>query len=126
MAEKNYLGLKNINAYIISFHLSNYICGLVMKWDDFAKETIGKQYVRAIDSVSANIAEGFGRYGKKDKIKFYRYSFGSIKESQDWTQKALIRKLITKEQYVYIMGKVNELPREINHLIKYTNEKLAI
>ncbi|MCK4639103.1 MAG: four helix bundle protein, partial [Bacteroidales bacterium] len=26
----------------------------------------------AADSISANIAEGFGRYHKKDKIKFYR------------------------------------------------------
>jgi len=84
------------------------------------------QYIRAIDSISSNLAEGFGRYGKKDKIKFYRYSFGSIKESQNWTQKALIRKLITKDQYRHIMEKINKLPREINHLIKYTNEKLSI
>ena len=76
--------------------------------------------------MSANIAEGFGRYGKKDKIKFYRYSFGSMKESQDWTQKALTRKLITQEQYQYIFNELVKLPRELNSLIKFTNEKLAI
>jgi len=31
----------------------------------FAKDTIGKQFARSVDSISANIAEGFGRYTKK-------------------------------------------------------------
>jgi len=44
MEEKNYLELKNINAYVISFHLSNYICNTVVKWEDFAKDTIGTVY----------------------------------------------------------------------------------
>ena len=34
-----------------------------------------------VDSVSANISEGFGRYHKKDKIKFYRYSQGSVNQA---------------------------------------------
>ena len=125
MSEK-YLELKNVNAYVVSFNLSNYVWGIVITWDYFTKDTIGKQWARSIDSISANIAEGFGRYTKKDKVKFYRYSFGSIKESQDWTLKAWTRKLITQEQYDYIMGELNKLPREVNHLIKYTNEKLSI
>jgi len=77
---KNYLQLNNIGAYKIAFNLSNYVWGMVVKWDYFTKDTIGKQFVRAVDSISSNIAEGFGRYSKKDKIKFYRYSYGSIKE----------------------------------------------
>lgn len=124
--EKKYLRLNDINAYKISFNLSNYVWNIVVMWNYFAKDTIGKQWVRALDSNSSNIAEGFGRYGKKDKIKFYRYSFSSIKESMDWAQKAKVRKLITEEQYQYIMGELNKLPREINSLIKFTNEKLEV
>ncbi|GAF97998.1 unnamed protein product [marine sediment metagenome] len=124
--QKKFLQLNNVNAYKIAFNLSNYVWNIVTNWDYFSKDTIGKQWVRALDSNSSNIAEGFGRYSKKDKIKFYRYSFGSVKESQDWTQKALIRKLITQEQYDHIMGELNKLPKEINSLIKFTNEKLTI
>ncbi|MBZ0199710.1 MAG: four helix bundle protein [Ignavibacteriaceae bacterium] len=40
--------------------------------------TVGFQFVRAIDSVSANISEGFGRFNKGNKIRFYRMSLGSI------------------------------------------------
>ncbi|MBA4411197.1 MAG: four helix bundle protein [Bacteroidota bacterium] len=48
-----------------------------------AQKTIGAQFIEAADSISANIAEGFGRYHKKDKIKFYYYSRGSTFESTD-------------------------------------------
>ena len=119
-----YLTLNNIDSYKRSLVLSNYIWNIVTKWDHFTKETIGSQFVRAVDSISANIAEGFGRYGKKDKIKFYRYSFGSLKESCDWTQKSYLRKLIIKEQYDYILSELQTLPKEINQLVKFTNEKL--
>ncbi|MEA2097465.1 MAG: four helix bundle protein [Patescibacteria group bacterium] len=124
--EKKFLKLNNLDAYKISFHLSNYIWDIIMNWDYFTKDTIGKQFVRSIDSISANIAEGFGRYNKKDKIKFYRYSFGSLKESLDWNEKARIRKLLTDKQYEHILKELQKLPKELNWLIKFTNDKLAI
>jgi four helix bundle protein len=65
-----YLQLNDISAYKISFNLSNYVWEVVIKWNTFAKNTIGGQFVSAVDSISANIAEGFGRFGKKDKISF--------------------------------------------------------
>ena len=73
---KKYLSLNDLNAYKISFYLSGYVWNIIINWDYFSKDTIGKQFVRAVDSISANIAEGFGRNGKNDKIKFYYYSFG--------------------------------------------------
>ena len=82
--EKKFLKLNDITSYKTAFSLSNYVWGLVIKWDYFSRDTIGKQFVRAADSISANIAEGFNRYYKKEKIQFYRYSFGSIGESFDW------------------------------------------
>ncbi len=123
MSQK-YLQLNDIDVYKVSFNLSNYVWDIIVKWDYFVKDTVGKQFARSIDSVSANVAEGFGRYGKKDKIKFYRYSFGSIKESFDWNEKSKIRKLITKEQYEYIFNELQKLPKLTNQLIQYTNLKL--
>ena len=37
----------------------------------FEKRQLGRNLSEAVDSISANIAEGFGRHFKKDKIKFY-------------------------------------------------------
>ncbi|KKQ76535.1 MAG: hypothetical protein US97_C0005G0001, partial [Microgenomates group bacterium GW2011_GWF1_38_5] len=61
-----YLKLNNIGVYKKAFSLSNYIWIVVRKWDMFAKNTIGSQFVRSADSISANIAEGFGKYYLKD------------------------------------------------------------
>ncbi len=125
MADKRYLQLNDISSYKRSLNLSNYVWDIVSKWDYFAKKTVGVQFVTAIDSISANIAEGFGRFGKKDKVKFYYYSFGSLKEGCDWNEKSKTRKLHTKEEYEYILKELQDLPREIHHLIKFTNEKLG-
>ncbi|MBN2756171.1 MAG: four helix bundle protein [Bacteroidales bacterium] len=122
--EKKYLQLNNILGYKNSFNLSNYIWNIVFCWDYSAKDTIGKQFVKAVDSISANIAESFGRYGKKDKVKFYRYSFGSLKECFDWNEKSKKRNLLTENQYNHIFTELEKLPKEINWLIKFTNEKL--
>ena len=126
MEEKKYLQLNDINTYKISFYLSNFVWEVVLQWDYFARDTISKQFVRSIDSSSANIAEGFGRHGKKDKVKFYRYARGSVYESLDWLEKARVRKLITKKQYDYIFKTLKSLPKEINSLISYINSKLTI
>lgn len=119
-----YLLLNDIDCYKRALLLSNYVWNIVLDWKWFEKRTVGVQFVEAIDSISANLAEGFGRYGKKDKIKFYHYSFGSVKESLDWNEKAKIRKLITEDQYKHILSELQALPKEINQLIQYTNQKL--
>ena len=122
--EKKYLKLNDIDAYKRAFHLSNKVWIIVISWDHFSKNTIGSQFVRAVDSVSANLAEGFGRYSKKDKIKFYRIAFGSLKESLDWNEKSKQRNLISEETYFEIFNELKALPLEINQLIKYTNLSL--
>lgn len=122
--DKKYLQLNNISCYKRALSLSNYVWEIVTSWEWFAQKTVGVQFVSAVDSISANTAEGFGRFGKKDKVKFYYYSFGSVKESFDWNEKSKIRKLITPKQYLYILEELQALPKEIHQLIKFTNAKL--
>ncbi|MEZ4953379.1 MAG: four helix bundle protein [Saprospiraceae bacterium] len=95
---KTYLTIDKIDAYVASFNLSNKVWHTVLKWENFEQRTVGQQLARACDSISANIAEGFGRYHKKDKINFYKYSYGSMEETKDWLRKATVRKLITEDE----------------------------
>ncbi len=125
-AEKKYLKLNDIESYRIAFHLSNKVWEIILQWDLFAKDTVGKQFVRAVDSISANIAEGFGRYGKKDKIKFYQIAKGSLKECFDWNEKSKVRGLITPSQHKYIFDELDKLPKAINALIKFTDNNLTV
>jgi len=123
---KEYLTLNKISSYKIAFSLSNYLWEIVSEWDSFSKKTIGSQFVRAVDSVSANIAEGFGRYGRKDKISFYRIARASVYESLDWLEKSKRRGIINEKNYNYIFKILKQLPKEINSLIKFTNNNLSI
>ena len=43
---------------------------------------ITSQIKRAVSSVSANIAEGFGRPTLKDKLQFYTIAYGSVLETK--------------------------------------------
>ena len=119
-----YLQLNDIDCYKRALALSNYTWNIVIDWAWFPKKTVGVQFVTAIDSISANLAEGFGRYGKKDKVKFYNYSFGSVKEGLDWNEKSKTRKLLTDQQYKHILSELQTLPKEIHQLIKFTNDRL--
>ena len=125
MESKKYLKLNDIEAYKIAFNLSNYVWDIVIKWSYFPKNTLGLQFVRAVDSISENIAEGFGRYSKKDKIRFYRISYGSLFESLDKNEKAKNRKLLKKKEYEHIYSELQKLPKAIHHLINYTQIKLS-
>lgn len=123
---KRYLKLNDVTAYKKAFALSNQVWDVVATWDYLARDTVGRQFIRAIDSISANIAEGFGRHYKKEKIQFYRYSLGSVIESLDWNEKAKRRNLLSQEQYSQVYEVLQSLPRELHVLINFTNDKLAI
>ncbi len=45
---------------------------------------ITSQLRRAASSVSANIAEGFGRSSKNDKLHFYTIAYGSLLETKNF------------------------------------------
>ena len=49
---------------------------------------LADQLVRALGSISANIAEGYSRSSTKDQARFYEYALGSARESRDWYYKA--------------------------------------
>ncbi|MCF8219789.1 MAG: four helix bundle protein [Bacteroidales bacterium] len=90
---------------------------IVQKWNFFERDTIGKQLVRAADSIAANIAEGFGRYHFKDNKNFLYYSRGSLLETKTWLMKAFNRKLITKEQFENFKNKIDQTGIKLNNYI---------
>jgi len=124
--EKKFMKLSDVEAYRIAFRLSNYVWDLVITWESFSKNHVGGQFVDAVDSISANIAEGWGRYGKKDKIKHYRIASGEVMECLDWNQKSKVRRLLNSNEYNFILSELKKLPKSINSLISFTNEKLKI
>jgi four helix bundle protein len=101
-----YMTLEKIDAYVYAHQLGDEIWDLVNTWEHFARWSIGIQIAKSADSISANIAEGFGRYFKKEKIRFYRYSSGSVWETREWLIKAKQRQLIPGEQADKLISRV--------------------
>ena len=118
------MNYKEHNSYKISFRLSNLIWKIVKKWVYFDQSTLGKQLVRSVDSVSSNIAEGWHRYYKKDKVQFYNYARSSFYESIDHINKSINRNLFNKEEIDSIKLLIKQFPKEINGLIKSVKDNL--
>ena len=104
--------------YVLSRKLGKLVWDIVVTWNFFEKQTIGMQWVRAADSIAANIAEGYGRFYFKDTIRFYYMARGSLFETSDWFSKAAERKVISPDDQDRFRTLVSDIPKEFNILIK--------
>jgi four helix bundle protein len=111
------MDIDDLRVYQLAMQLAEKVWEIVLKWDSFAKYSIGKQYTEAADSVGANISEGFGRFHFKDSKNFLYYSRGSLYETRTWTIKAYNRKLITEEQNKELLAEIHDLGIKLNNYI---------
>ena len=105
---------EELQVYKLSEKLANEIWKVVMGWDNFAKDTIGKQIVRSADSIGANIAEGRGGYNIQDNKRFIKIARGSLNETIHWMRLAYVRKLLTVEQVNILKPLIEELSPKLN------------
>jgi four helix bundle protein len=109
--------LEEFKVYQMAMETGEEIWKIVIKWDYFAKDTVGKQFVRAMDSVPANLSEGFGRYHYREAKNFSYYSRGSLYESKTWLTKAHNRNLIETEDYTRISSTLESIGVKLNNYI---------
>lgn len=62
--------LENLEVYKLARKLSLISWEIYQSLDWQNKKIIGNQFISSIDSIGANIAEGYGRFHYLDKIKF--------------------------------------------------------
>jgi four helix bundle protein len=115
MAKSNF---ENLKVYQMSENLADEIWNVVLGWDRFARDTVGNQLVRALDSIGANIAEGSGRGSFQDNRRFIRIARGSLKETQHFLRRAYKRKLIDDNQVTKIKPLVDNLAPMLNGYLR--------
>lgn len=86
----------------------------VVEWDEFAKDVVGKQMARAIDSIGANIAESYGRFNYGEKLQFLYYARGSLFETKYWLNRARIRALLQAEEVTSYAIRLSDVARQLN------------
>ena len=50
--------LEELEIYQLAMEIGDEVWEIVSKWDAFPKRTLGAQFITAVDSIAANIAEG--------------------------------------------------------------------
>jgi four helix bundle protein len=110
--------LEELMVYKLSMIMAEDVWQIVINWDYFSKDTIGKQLIRAVDSVAANLSEGFARFHFKENINFSYYSRGSLFETKTWLTKANNRQLLTDESYSQFVANIDDIGIKLNNYIK--------
>ena len=81
-----------------------------------ANENFGliNQIKRASSSVSANIAEGFGRRSPKDKLHFMTISYGSLLETKNFIYLGQKLNYVTHEQQESLLKQIVSCQKLLN------------
>lgn len=87
------------------------------RWDEFARDVVGKQIARSADSIGANVAESFGRFHFGEKIQFLYYARGSLFETKYWLNRARTRELMTSAEKQNHTNRLTDIARQLNLFI---------
>lgn len=112
------LTFEKLDVYRLAEQLADQVWAMVLKWNTLARDTVGKQLIRATDSIGANIAEGFGRGSFNDNRRFVRIARGSLNESRHWLRRAYRRKLLAEEDVRSVKLLLQELAPRLNAYLR--------
>src|SRR2546425_9799872 len=114
---------EKLQVYQLSEKIADSIWNIVIVWDSFAKDTVGKQIVRSADSIGANIAEGSGRGSHQDNRRFVRIARGSLYETIHWLRRSYIRKLLSQSEVKALRVLVEELSPKLNAFLRSVDQR---
>ncbi len=114
---------EKLEVYQLSEKIADSIWKIVIAWDSFARDTVGKQIVRAADSIGANIAEGSGRGSHQDNRRFVRIARGSLYETIHWLRRSYMRKLLSQSEVKALRVLVEELSPKLNAFLRSVDQR---
>ena len=127
METKTFITIKDLQVYQLSRKLSTIAWDIYSKMSFEEKKIIGDQFIRATDSIGANIAEGYSRFHFLDKVRFYYNARASQSESTDhWLELLFERNKINQQVFDEYKSISKDLQIKFNNFIKFTkneNEK---
>jgi len=118
-------GVEDLEIYRIARDLSKTGWKIYEKLPKEIQYIFWNQYIRALDSVGANIAEGFGRFHYLDSIKFYYNARGSLQESKHWIEILHERNFFTESNYKDFLSKIELLSVKLNNFITKSKQLLT-
>jgi len=109
---------ERLRVYRLAEAMAARIWMTVRGWDHFARDTVGKQLVRAADSVGANIAEGCGRGSFAENRYHIRVARGSLYEAKHFLRSAFRRGLLSDEDIGALKPLLDPLGPSLNAYLR--------
>jgi four helix bundle protein len=123
MESKNFIELKNLEVYQLSRSLSKIAWNIFCRMDFMDKKHIGDQFLRSVDSIGANIAEGYGRFHYLDKVRFFYNSRASHYEAFiHWLELMYERGKVSETEFDTITETAQKLQIKLNNFITATTK----
>jgi four helix bundle protein len=111
--------LEDLEVYKISTEIRRDVSEFSKRLPNDEKYMLKSQIVRASRSVSANIAEGYGRFHFQEQIQYCRQSRGSLFELKDHLGVALEENYIVIDDFKIKIVKIETAIKKLNGYIKY-------
>jgi four helix bundle protein len=117
----------NLDVWKRSHQLMLDVYGLCKELPKDEKFITGDQIKRSSSSVSANVAEGYGRYYFQDNIAFCRKARGSLYETKNHLIKCKDLSFCDENECLKLIEECNSIGQLLNGYIRHlTNSKPGI
>ena len=103
--------------------LRTHVCGMCRRFPKEESFGLSSQMRKAAVSITANLAEGHGRFSYQENIQFCRQSRGSVYELRDHLTPALHAGYITADEYKQHDGQAVSVVKLINGYIRATKQR---
>jgi len=111
--------------YLLSRRLSKEAWIQYEAFREDVRRVIGNQWIRSIDSIGANFAEGSGRYGYPDRNRFNYIARGSLREAMHWTELLKERNILDSSVADNLLAVLENLAIKLNVQIKNTRAQIS-
>ena len=115
--------MDTLEVYIAAKAFRKEVVSIVNTFPKEEKFLLAAQMKDSARSVSANIAEGYGRYHYQEAIQFCRIARGSLLETYDHLSSALDENYITEIIFQELKVKQEHLLKMLNGYIAYLKRR---
>jgi len=116
---ENYHSFEDVGAWQAGRVFKNKIYNISKIFPAEERYCLTQQIRKAAISITANIAEGYGRYGYQDNIQFCIISRGSLLEVLDHLYTALDQQYIAQEKFDELYKEGRDVEWKINGYINF-------
>jgi four helix bundle protein len=125
VASKRVSDFTDLETWQFARRLRKELFHVVRSFPSDERYSLSSQIKRASISVTANLAEGFGRYSYQENIQFCRQSRGSLYELRDHLTTALDAGYISDAKYQELDAQAISAIRLVNGYIRATKNLKA-